>query len=264
MIPFNTRIKIAAMTSLLVIFPIHAAAQRSVRKAPPKAAVGTKPGAIENRVSAVKYEVKVGPDGKMSLAVISGLEGQSIRADQIRTALADYAPDASAQHHVSISPAVMIKPDKEAKMSSVIAAARASRVSPNANVSVVTPEGVSLGVAPDPKFRNNMDIRPDPTFLLVDLRADGHSYLNNEDMGSISDAKKLTSRLSEVFDDRAKTGVLRPGTNEVEKTVHIRVPSDARFQRVMDIAKIVNDMYGRLILAVDGDDEFGVRQAIVE
>jgi hypothetical protein len=25
-----------------------------------------------------------------------------------------------------------------------------------------------LGVAPDPKFMNNMDIRPDPTFLLVE------------------------------------------------------------------------------------------------
>jgi biopolymer transport protein ExbD len=264
LIPFNTRIKIAALTSLLVMFPIHAAAQKSVRKAPPKATVRTKPAAIEDRVSAITYEVKVGPDGKMSLAVVSGLEGQNIRADQIRTALADYSPDASAQHHVSISPTVMIKPDKNAKMSSVIEAARASRVSPNANVSVVTPDGVSLGVAPDPKFMNNMDIRPDPTFLLVDVRADGHSYLNNEDMGSISDPQKLTSRLSEVFDDRAKTGVLRPGTNEVEKTVHIRVPSDARFQRVMDIANIVNDMFGRMVLAVDDDNEVGVRKVIVE
>ena len=263
MSPLNSQIKITILTSLFLLFTVNAPAQKTGRKVPHKTPLPTKVSVDHNRISAVRYEVTVGPDGKMGLAVLSGLEGQVVRADQVRKALADYLPGYPSQHGL-ISPVVVVKPNKDAKMSSVIEAVQASRVSPGANVSVVTPDGSILNVPPDPKFTDQLDIKPNPLFLVVALRDDGRLYLNNEETASINEPVKLVSRLRDIFKDRENNGVFRPDSNEIEKTVHIRVPSDAHFQRVMDIVKALNEVAaGPLFLVVDAETDLGVRKELI-
>lgn len=265
MSPFNFHIKIAALISLLLLISLDVGAQKTRPKTPHKTPAHTKVPVNESRPSAVKYEVRVGPDGKMSIAVLSGLEGQIISADQIRKALADYLPEDPAHHREPISPMVVIRPDKDTKLISVIEAAQASRVSATANVSVITPDGFSLSVRPDPKFIDELDIKPNPLLLVLELRGDGHLYLNNEDKGSLNEPLKMISQLTDIFKYREENGVYRPDSVEVEKTVHILAPSDARFQRVMDIVKVLNEASaGPLLLGVDGEAEFGVRKELIQ
>ena len=259
MSPFTSQIKLAALTSLFLLFTFNVPAQKTGRKIPHKTPPQTKVAVDHNRASAVRYEISVGSDGKMGLAVLSGLEGQVVRADQIRTALADYSPGDGP-----ISPVVIIKANKDAKMASVIEAAQVSRVSPGANVSIVTSDGSILNVHPDPKFTDQDNIKPNPLFLVVALRDDGRLYLNNEDTASINEPVKLVSRLRDIFKDREENGVFRSNSNEIEKTVHIRVPPAAPFQRVMDIVKTLNEVLaGPLFLMVDNDTGLDVRKELV-
>ena len=68
----------------------------------------------------------------------------------------------------------------------------------------------------------------------------------------------------EIFKERENNGVFRPDSNEIEKTVYIRVPPDAPFQRVMDIVKTLNEAgAGPLFLIVDSDTGPDVMKEIV-
>ena len=55
----------------------------------------------------------------------------------------------------------------------------------------------------------------------------------SDDIGDISDTGPLSAKLEEVFKDREARGVLREGTNEVEKTVFIKAPRSVKYGDVV-------------------------------
>jgi len=82
---------------------------------------------------------------------------------------------------------------------------------------------------PAPTDRTNKAVRPNPLTLAAMLKSDGTLTLNNEDMGRISDPKKLKTKLVVVFKDREANGVFREGTNEIEKTVFLKVSESSKY-----------------------------------
>jgi biopolymer transport protein ExbD len=103
---------------------------------------------------------------------------------------------------------------------------------------VITPSKPSrfeAKVPAEPKDDNqNVILKPNPNTLIVFVNRDGGKLrLNQDDIGDISDTKPLTDRLSEVFKTREATGVLREGTNEVEKTVFIKAPRSVKYGDVV-------------------------------
>ena len=84
----------------------------------------------------------------------------------------------------------------------------------------------------------NTDITPNPNTLIVTMNADYSLKLNKEnDLGTIENPEKVIEKLREVFAYRAGNGILRPNTNEVEKTVFIKAPKTTDYGSV---AKIVD------------------------
>ncbi|MCY7375732.1 MAG: biopolymer transporter ExbD [Pyrinomonadaceae bacterium] len=83
--------------------------------------------------------------------------------------------------------------------------------------------------------------RPNPLTLVIGINnADKKITLNNEPAGDVSNAGELTARLINIFKERETGGVLREGTNEVEKTVFIKSPRSMKYGevvRVIDAAK---------------------------
>lgn len=71
--------------------------------------------------------------------------------------------------------------------------------------------------------------RPNPLTLVATLESDGKLSLNREDMGRISDPRKLENALAEVFKYRESNGFFREGTNEVEKTVFLKVSKSGKY-----------------------------------
>jgi biopolymer transport protein ExbD len=103
---------------------------------------------------------------------------------------------------------------------------------------VITPSKPSrfeAKVPAEPKDDNqNVILRPNPNTLIVFINREGAKLrLNQDDIGDISDTAPLTAKLEEVFKDREARGVLREGTNEVEKTVFIKAPKSVKYGDVV-------------------------------
>ena len=83
--------------------------------------------------------------------------------------------------------------------------------------------------------------KPNPLTLVVGIsNSDKKITLNNEAAGDVSNASDLTTRLTNIFKEREAGGVLREGTNEVEKTVFIKSPRSMKYGdvvRVIDAVK---------------------------
>ena len=86
-----------------------------------------------------------------------------------------------------------------------------------------------------------MQSKPNPLTLVVGInKGDMKVTLNNEDAGDVSNPELLTNKLSQIFKDRENNGVIREGTNEVEKTVFIKSPKSVPYgsvARVIDAVK---------------------------
>lgn len=92
-------------------------------------------------------------------------------------------------------------------------------------------------IYPEPREKTNLPVYPNPLLLIVHLDKNSEITLNNEKKGSLHDTTTLRNTLKQVFKEREDNGVLRAGTNVVEKTVRVNAEPSARFS---DVIKIVD------------------------
>lgn len=92
---------------------------------------------------------------------------------------------------------------------------------------------------PLPMTNTNEPVRPNPLTLVAMLENDGRLMLNREDMGTISDTSSLEEKLTEVFKQRENYGVFRVGTNEVEKTVYVKVSKSVKYADFIKLVEAV-------------------------
>jgi biopolymer transport protein ExbD len=107
---------------------------------------------------------------------------------------------------------------------------------------VITPSKPSrfeAKVPAEPKDEEkNVILKPNPNTLIVFINREGAKLrLNQDDIGDVSDTAPLTAKLEDVFKDRESRGVLREGTNEVEKTVFIKAPKSVKYG---DVVKVID------------------------
>jgi biopolymer transport protein ExbD len=103
---------------------------------------------------------------------------------------------------------------------------------------VITPSKPSrfeAKVPAEPKDEDkNVILKPNPNTLIIFLSRDGGKLrLNQDDIGDVSDTAPLTAKLEEIFKDREARGVLREGTNEVEKTIFVKAPKSVKYGDVV-------------------------------
>lgn len=81
-------------------------------------------------------------------------------------------------------------------------------------------------------------LAPNPNTLIVAVKADSTLRLNlTDDLGTVDDSEKLVESLQAEFSRREREGIMRDGTNEVEKTVFIKAPKNLDYGSV---AKVVD------------------------
>ncbi len=109
-------------------------------------------------------------------------------------------------------------------------------------ISPLKPSRFEAKVPAEPKPEDTTVAKPNPNTLVVAInRSDMSITLNNEPFGDVTNAEPLTQRLSQIFKEREANGVLREGTNEVEKTLFIKSPRSVKYGdvvKVIDAAKI--------------------------
>ncbi len=106
---------------------------------------------------------------------------------------------------------------------------------------------------PEPPDKAHEPVKPNPLTLVAMLNSDGTLKLNNEDMGMISDPERLENRLREVFKYRENDGVFRVGTNEVEKTVFLKVSKSSKYGDFIKLVEAVKSA-GAAPIGIQIDD----------
>ena len=108
-------------------------------------------------------------------------------------------------------------------------------------ITPLKPSRFEAKVPAEPKDQPQANVKPNPLTLVVAINKDTKAVtLNNEPFGNVTDTEKLTEKLKEIFKQREDNGVLREGSNEVEKTLFIKSPKSVRYGdvvRVIDAAK---------------------------
>src|SRR6187549_23125 len=106
---------------------------------------------------------------------------------------------------------------------SLIEMLKAERAKGPTELNVELVHGPSLNIPPEPRESDNIDVKPNPLLLTVTVGPKGNVELNSEKLGSLLNFEPLTKLLVKVFKDRNVNGVFREGTNDVEKTVRVRL-----------------------------------------
>ena len=102
--------------------------------------------------------------------------------------------------------------------------------------------------------------------IMVSLRDDDSIVLNSQNQGSLSNLSGVTVRLAEIFEERAKNSVYEPHTNNVEKSVAIKITGANRsYADLFALADALKKSgASSIILMLDGHlPEQPIRPAIV-
>ena len=99
------------------------------------------------------------------------------------------------------------------------------------------PSRFKAEVPAEPKPEEKQIAKPNPLTLVVSISNDLKVKLNIEEAGNTGDASLLTNKLTQIFKDRAQNGVIREGTNELEKTVFIKAPKSVNYG---EVAKVID------------------------
>ena len=98
------------------------------------------------------------------------------------------------------------------------------------------PSRFKAQVPAEPKPEDQTVAKPNPLTLVVSIsKGDMKVTLNNEEAGDVSNTELLTNKLQAIFKERASNGVMREGTNEVEKTVFIKSPKSISYGNVVKV-----------------------------
>lgn len=238
------------VAAFVLFLPIDGSSQ--IRKSKPTPAAKPAVSNTDAKFPGYSFEITIDKDKTVLIEVLTGYEQQNLDNGQLNKALSEYL---SMQSRKPVGPKITIRPDESLDLKTVLDVVKAVRVSDSADVSIEMGNGESIGVPVDPRFIRVHDVRPNPLFLLAVLDEKKGITLNNEEYGNLADPSRLKVRLREIFNARENNGVFRPGSNEVEKTVNVKMPSTAKFTDLINFVKALEYVgAGPLVLQVDKDD----------
>jgi biopolymer transport protein ExbD len=97
-----------------------------------------------------------------------------------------------------------------------------------------------------------INIKPNPLTLIVTMDDQQNISLNNDEMGKLSDLSVLSEFLQKIYRAREENGVFRENTNEIEKTVSIKMPLKSSAADLIKIAKALKTVGAdRIVLQTD-------------
>jgi biopolymer transport protein ExbD len=199
-----------------------------------------KPGSVAKRPtgitpSKIELRLKINAEAQMELSAVSPGESPFISPASLTSLIGDLPGGQTRGSERSTElPNVVIEADPATDILMVFNPI-SMFPSERTNISVLTKDGPVLTVRKTPTGKAAAAVKPDPTYLLVALDAQGMLTLNRESIGKLFDLKRLRSRLSEIFDQRKQDGVL-----EASVTIAM-APTDFKFGDLEAIARAVRD-----------------------
>ena len=137
-----------------------------------------------------------------------------------------------------LEPIIIVKSDGALNFGKLLQIIKSLRISPKQKIKLQIAENYYVAVPPLINGQN-LEVRPYPLTLIVELQGDSTIFLNREQYGNFSNMSPLKDKLEEVFREREENGVFREGSNEVEKTVFIVAPDTVKFSDVIKLIQSV-------------------------
>lgn len=241
------------VAAFVLLLPLASSSQ--IRK--PKATPMAKPAVSKTDAGFPGYTfvISINEDKTSYLEILTGYEDQYLDNGQLKKALSEYLlMQSPSPGHKPIGPKVVIRPDESLDMQTIFNVAKAVRVSDSVDIGIEMGNGESIGIPVDPRFIKVQDVKPNPLFLLAVLDEKKGITLNNELYGNLADPSRLKARLREIFNAREKSGVFRAGSDEVEKSVYVKMSTTAKFTDLVEFVKALEYVgAGPLFLQVDSD-----------
>jgi hypothetical protein len=196
--------------------------------------------------------IEIAANRSVRIPGIKGYESWGPGPEAIKNALArSVATQESKLFEPTIHPHVMVRAAPELDMKTVFDLLKVAR-NGSSELSVEITDNSFLGVPPEPRDPGEIEVKPNPLFLLAAFDDKGQVTLNNEAYGSLKDLSVIGSRLKQIFKEREDNGVFRENTNEIEKSVFVRATESARFADLSSFAKAISMSGGdRLWLAIE-------------
>ena len=94
---------------------------------------------------------------------------------------------------------------------------------------------------PEQQQNTPADATPSKLTLRVDIEKDSKLQLNDEDIGTIDDTRRLSARLSDILRQREEQRVTKFGTDIIEKTVFVKAPESFKYG---DVVKVIDAVKG--------------------
>ena len=250
------------------LFGIGAEAQRSKKKPAPKAPADfplATPATPEPAFPGYTFIIEIAADKSVRIQAVTGYESWAPGPDTMKKALAEYiAMQQPKLGQGSVPARVVIRAASSLDMRTLIEFLKTARNGAS-ELSLEVTEFYSLKIPAEPKVPIETDVKPNPLILLAAFDPKGSITLNNEPSGRLTDLSDIQLKLKNIFKERETNGVFRENTNEIEKTVFVRVPESARFADVRSFAKALGDIGGdHLWLAIEKIDWIEERLELID
>jgi hypothetical protein len=261
------RLFLAIMAALLVL-TAEAAAQtkRTTKSRPGQKQLIAAPA--KTPTSPAEYEISALVAKGMGVIImgISPAHGVDVSNEKaFRGFFKDlYIVDDLASEKKRSFPKVVIKFGDDDDIQTLVNAIKFVAVSSNTTVELENlTERTRLFVVPEPnENEQQIDVKPNPLTLVVAMDEKGNLALNDEEMGKISDLTKLSERLREIYRERETNGVFRENSNEIEKTISIKMPLTGSAGDLSRIAKALR-MVGADRIGFELGDPFVTRRDLI-
>ncbi len=152
----------------------------------------------------------------------------------------------------ALEPIIIVKADRLLRFEEIVKVIKSVRVSPTQKIKLQISDNLYAAIPQKPVDNPNVIWRPNPLTLLVYLKNDRKFTLNNEPFGNFENIFPLTDKMKQIFKEREENGIFREGTNEVEKTVFVKMPLSVNFEEVIGtIEKLFATGASPIILQID-------------
>jgi hypothetical protein len=199
---------------------------------------------VKNRPN-YDLHLKLAPHGKMFLSVTStGSDAGELGASELGSLITDLPAGADKFNTPNKSfPKVEITVDPEITMldlwNPITLFRRGSDVRLSLPNGLANEGKIEIAVPWDPPGPD-VNVKPNPLFLIVTVADSGALLLNTEPVGTLANTKPLSDRVQDIFKEREANGVFREGSNEVEKSIMIVLPmSDRKVADLVTIARAI-------------------------
>lgn len=186
--------------------------------------------------------VRIAADGSSRLSPANGPESNSLDDAGLKAELLNYIDSRSHQSDRKLDgPRILVDADPDLDFKTIVRTIKTLRVSKAVEVQLLIPDGPRLLVPTGPKFDVKSDVKPNPLTLVTALTKGNRITLNNEHFGNLNDLSVFKEKLKKIFKAREKNGVVREGTNDIEKTVYLKIPLSAKFADLIKISRALQN-----------------------